>query len=268
MDDLRSALRPLVERPAVPPPPLAAVAARAARRRARRRATAGAAAVVVVGALGLAGVTSAGDDDGTAGLRTADAPAPTAPSATAAPDTTPDTTAPTGPSTSPTTAGAAASTTAPLAPTTAGTPTTSGAPPATTVPPTARDAEGPFAGLAFAARDDAGGPATATGAAVEVAAGAWLAFDQVRFGSGLATSVELVATPGPGAGTGAVVELRLDDVASPPFATVAVSAPAGEPVTLTAPTSAAIGGTHDIYVTVAAPRPGTVATLDRLRFVP
>ena len=77
-----------------------------------------------------------------------------------------------------------------------------------------------------------------------------------------------MVTPGPGAGAGAVVELRLDDVASPPFVTVAVPAPAGEPLTLTAPTSAAIGGTHDVYVTVASPRPGPVAALDRLRFVP
>lgn len=102
--------------------------------------------------------------------------------------------------------------------------------------------------------------------------GAWLAFPDVRFGTGLSTAVEVVAAPGAAAGPGAVIEVRLDDVASPPFATIAVPAAGGDPdgaafVTLTAATSA-IGGTHDLYVTFASPRAGDLARVDRLRFLP
>jgi len=271
--DLRSALRPLVDQPASAPPPLADVAARAGRRRAQRRTRAGVVVVLVVAGLAAVGVTAGGGDDRPGDVIRTDGPVADAPATTAPPDgrVGPGPGIGAGPTTTAAPPTTAADVPTPPAPTTVPTPpATTVAPPAapTTVLPPDGPHE-PFAGIEAEAHDDAGGPVAAGaagGAAVDVGGGGWLAFHDVRFGDGLATHVEAVATPGPGAGDGAVLELRLDDVASPAFATITVPAGGGA-TTLSTFTSAAIGGDHDVYATVASPRSGTVVTLDSLRFV-
>jgi Carbohydrate binding module (family 6) len=274
VDDLRAALRPLVDQPSAAPPGLDEIAARAGRRRSRRRAAQGTvAALALVGVLGLAGTTVLGGED--ASVRTADAPttaatspgdtlAPegdrrTAPTTTSRPEATPTTAAP--PPTTGGTGGDGGPPEGPDAP----------APPTTLPPPRPTGPYEPFAGIEAEDWGDArgvGAVAVDGGAAVTAPGGAWLRFPDVRFGTGLSTAVEVVAAPGAAAGPGAVVEVRLDDVASPPFATIAVPAgDAGAFVTLTGATSA-IGGTHDVYVTFASPRPGDLARVDRFVFVP
>ena len=147
------------------------------------------------------------------------------------------------------------------------------APPTTLPPPRPTGPYDPFAGIEAEDWGDAQGVGAVAvdgrgGTAVTAPGGAWLRFPDVRFGTGLSTAVEVVAAPGAAAGPGAVVEVRLDDVASPPFATIAVPAgDAGAFVTLTGATSA-IGGTHDVYVTFTSPRPGDLARVDRFVFVP
>ena len=291
MDDLRAALRPLVDQPSAPPPGLDEIAARAGRRRSRRRAARGTvAALALVGVLDLAvpAVWGGGDE----GVRTADAPATAPPpgattaperATTSAPDATPTTATPptTGPDGTAGTGGTAATgdgpgddpatppggddadpPPGPAAP----------APPTTVPPPGPTGPYDPFAGLEAESWSDASGVGAVAvdgrgGAAVTASDGSWLRFPDVRFGTGLSTAVDVVAAPGAAAGPGAVIEVRLDDVASPPFATIAVPAGGDAFVTLTGATPA-IGGTHDVYVTFTSPRPGDLARVDRFVFVP
>jgi hypothetical protein len=262
-----------VDDPSAAPPPVPEIAARARVRRVRRRAR----ATVGVAVALVAGLALWAGPDDRRQVTTADGPTTTAaPSTSATSAATPSTTSGAGDG-EPTTAPPAPP--APPAPGGSGPPTTAAPPEAPAPPPTvglpppgsgARPHD-PFGGIEAEAFDDQHGLAsTDDGAGVRAGDGDWLAFHGVRFGTGLSPRVEVTLTPAAGA-AGTTIEIRLDAVDSPPFATLtlgrgpAPDAGGAEPVTLAADT-AAIGGTHDVYVTVGAAGDGAVVTLDRLVF--
>lgn len=194
---------------------------------------------------------------------TTTAPAPTDPSTTTSsqgPSTTsaPATTATTAPAT--TTGEAAPSTTAPPAP----------APTTTTPIPTGPfdpfgliEAEGHDAQRGVVTTPMAGGGHT-IGA---VADGDHVAFHDVAFGTSLATRFEARVASGIGGDVEGTIEVRLDDVASPPFATIRVTGTGGwTTFTTLAADTPAIGGTHDVYVTFSSPQPADFAAVDWFRF--
>lgn len=228
MVDIESALRPLVDDPESAPLPVTEIAARARRRRRRRRSVASAAALCVVAVLGARMSL-----DSTADTTTVDRPTPSSAPTTASPPTT-------APSTSvPTT----------TAPTTS---TSRAVPPPGPVNPFDRlEAEAP----------------RAPGGVTTVAGGDHLAFDDVDFGTSLATRFEARVASGVGPGVEGTIEVRLDDLASPPFATIRVTG-TGSWTTFTtlAADTPAIGGTHDLYVTFSSLHPTDFATVDWFRF--
>jgi carbohydrate binding protein with CBM6 domain len=230
MVDIESALRPLVDHPESPPRPVSEIASRARRRRLRRRSAAAALAVA-----GLAAVGTRLSLDSSADTTTVDRPSETSVPTTVPPPTT-------APSTSVTT------TTTPPAPSTT----------TTTLPPeSARSGPvDPFQ------RIDVDGEQVRA-----VRDGDHIAFDSVDFGTSLATRFEARVASGVGPGAGGTIEVRLDDVASPPFATIAVAG-TGSWTTFTtlAADTPAIGGVHDLYVTFSSGKPGDFAAVDWFRF--
>jgi hypothetical protein len=262
MVDIGSALRPLVDHPASAPPPVAEIAARARRRRVRRRAAVATAVAVAT----LAAIGTRASLDTSADTRTVDRPADSsAPSTTqsTAPSTVPSTTPP------PTTA---APTTAPA--TTA--PSTSvhtrpDSPPTSTATAPSGPVD-PFAPIEAEAHDAERGVETAArpGGGFEIRGlgdGDHVSFHDVDFGTSLATRFEAHVASGAGPGVEGTIEVRLDDVASPPFATIAVTHTGSWSsfATLAADTPA-IGGIHDIYVTFSSPNPADFAAIDWFRF--
>jgi hypothetical protein len=170
-------------------------------------------------------------------------------------------------------------------PTTASTPTTT---PAATAPPTSVDTQpdsrstptatvpsgplDPFAPIEAEAHDAERGVETAArpGGGFEIRGlgdGDYVSFHDVDFGTSLATRFEAHVASGAGPGVEGTIEVRLDDVASPPFATIAVTDTGSWSsfATLAADTPA-IGGAHDIYVTFRSPNPGDFAAIDWFRF--
>jgi Carbohydrate binding module (family 6) len=231
MVDVESVLRPLVDHPESPPRPVSEIASRARRRRMRRRLAAAAVAAVALVAVGTRMSLDSPTD-----TTTVDRPTDTSAPSTVPPPTT-------APPTSVTTA-----TTAPPAPST----TTTALP-----PESARS--GPVDPLQ---RIEVDGEQART-----VRDGDHIAFDSVDFGTSLATRFEARVASGVGPGAGGTIEVRLDDVASPPFATIAVAG-TGSWTTFTtlAADTPAIGGIHDIYVTFSSGHPGDFAAVDWFRF--
>jgi hypothetical protein len=262
MVDIGSALRPLVDHPASAPPPVAEIAARARRRRVRRRSAAVAVAVATLAAIGTRASLDRSADTTTVD-RPADSSAPSTTQSTA-PSTVPSTTAPPTTRSAPTTA-----------PTTAAPPTSVDTRPDTRSTPTATVPSGPlepFAAIEAEAHDAERGVETAArpGGGFEIRGlgdGDYVSFHDVDFGTSLATRFEAHVASGAGPGVEGTIEVRLDDVASPPFATIAVTDTGSWSsfATLAADTPA-IGGTHDIYVTFSSPNPGDFAAIDWFRF--
>jgi hypothetical protein len=246
MVDIESALQSLVDHPESPPRPVAEIAARARRRRMRRRSVAAAVAVVAL-ALGTRASLDSPADTTTVDRSTEPSVPTTVPPPTTAPT-------PTVPSTS------APATSVPPTSVTTRPP----APPAGPVDPFDRieaEAHAAERGVTIAAGPDGGYEIRA------IANGDYVAFDDVDFGTSLATRFEARVASGVGPGVEGTIEVRLDDVASPPFATIAVASTGSwRTFTTLAVATPAIGGTHDIYVTFSSPQPADFAAIDWFRF--
>jgi cytoskeletal protein RodZ len=265
--DLHTALRPLVEQPTTTPRPVEEIVAAARRRRLRRRSVGAAVmAAVLLVAVGTVASLGARSD-----VTTTEQPSTTAPPETTTSTTTPTTTTSTG-STAPSSTSSSlttSTTTAPLP--------TGGSPSGPPGPISADDRE-PFGRIEAETYDAQQGVAVVAGPGDgyhlgSVGDGDHVMF-RVDFDEALATRFE--ARVASGASAQGVIEVRLDDVASPPIATIVVTGTGGWSsfTTLADDTAAAIGGIHDLYVTFSSPTSATsseggdLAAVDWFRFQP
>lgn len=267
MVDVHEALRPLVDDPPAEPRPVAEIAARARRRRARRRSATlflgGVALLVTLRTLPLLG--SSGE------VTEIDPSAPTGEpddAATTTASTTPDTSAE-PPSTESTVPETTASTT-PIPETTESTepsgPDNSGSPDGVRPydPFDRLEAEGHDAQHGVTVDATVGG-----GQGIRVGDGDHVAFHDVDFGTSLATQFEARLASAAGPGAEGLIEVRLHDVASPPFATIHVTGTGGwNTFTTFDAQTPAIGGQADVYVTFTSSHQGDVALVDWFRFQP
>jgi hypothetical protein len=271
--DLHTALRPLVDQPTTTPRPVEEIVATARRRRLRRR-SAGAAVVAAVLLVVVGTVASMGTGSD---VTTTEQPSTTAPPEMTTSTTVPTTTASTG-STAPSSTSTSSTTSTTTAP-----PPAVGSPSGPPGPIPAEDRE-PFGRIEAETYDAQQGVAVVAGPGDGYHLGSVSHGDHVMFrmdfDEALATRFEAQVASGANASTGAgargVIEVRLDDVASPPIATIVVTGTGGWSsfTTLSDDTAAAIGGVHDLYVTFSSPtsatssQGGDLVAVDWFRFQP
>lgn len=97
--------------------------------------------------------------------------------------------------------------------------------------------------------------------------GDWVAYQGIEFGDQPMTQFVVRAASGAGPGLSGLVQVRLDEAASPPIGTIAVASTGGWQQWLTIPGNMApVTGRHDVFLTFASGQPEDYLNLRWLRF--